>query len=265
MEAGMNSIGAIARRGFVRPFAVFCVAALMVLPLQIEFLHAQAPNPAVPSTLLRSRHVPAKAQKQPGTEAPTQAPAQAAAPIQPPEPPKPDWPANDKPEPAKVLWDSHGLTIDANNSSLDGILKEVAAETGAKLDGKVGDDRVFGNYGPGPARDIIEQLLDGTPYNVLMAGDQGEGTPREIVLSSKPTGPAPVNNNAQNDTYEEQNDYDQPQPMQPIQPIRTPFGQPGQSPEEMQQINEERRNEMMQREEQMREQQQQQQQQQNQQ
>ncbi|MFZ0303882.1 MAG: hypothetical protein WAL75_14430 [Terracidiphilus sp.] len=207
-----------------------------------------AQNPALKQT-------PNAAKPSPSTPAPT------AAQMPAPEPPKPDWPVNNKPVPAKVTWDVHGLTVEANNSSLDEILKEVAAVTGARLEGKVGDDRVFGSYGPGSARDVITQLLDGTSYNVLMAGDLGEGTPKEIVLSNRPTGPAPANN-AQNNS-EDDVEYEQPpQPVPGIPPVRNAYGPPGMPPEQNQQQMEERRAEIEQRMQQMREQQQEQQQQQ---
>jgi hypothetical protein len=91
-----------------------------------------------------------------------------------------------------VVWDSHGLSIVAANSSLIQILKDISAATGAKVEGLGVDERIFGTYGPGQARDVISQLLDGSGYNVLMVGDQGEGTPRQIELSNRPNGPAPV-------------------------------------------------------------------------
>jgi hypothetical protein len=194
----------------------------------------------------------------PSTPAPSATQTRAA------EPPKPDWPVNDKPVPAKVTWDARGLIIDANNSSLDEILKEVATQTGAKVDGKVGDERVFGTYGPGPARDVITQLLDGTAYNVMMVGDLGEGTPRQIVLSNRPTGPAPANN-AQNNG-EDETEYEQPQqPMPAIPAVHNAFGPPGMPPEQNQQLMEERRAEIEQRREQIQQQMQQEQQQQQQQ
>jgi hypothetical protein len=211
-------------------------------------------------------HAPAPVQNLTVAKPSPSTPAPIAAETPQPEPPKPDWPVNDKPVPAKVVWDIHGLTVEANNSSLNEILKEVAAATGARLEGKVGDDRVFGSYGPGSARDVITQLLDGTAYNVLMAGDQGEGTPREIVLSNRPSGPAPANN-AQNNS-EEDVEYEQPQqPIPGIPAIHNAFGAPGMPPEQNQQMMEERRAEIEQRQEEIRqqqlEQQQQQQQQQN--
>jgi hypothetical protein len=109
-------------------------------------------------------------------------------------PPLPNWPMNDKPIEATVLWDSHGLSVNARNSSLRQILSDISMDTGARLEGPTpADVRVFGVYGPGPASEVISQLLNGTGYNVLMIGDQGSGAPRQIVLSAEPSGPAPPN------------------------------------------------------------------------
>lgn len=119
------------------------------------------------------------------------APPVQAAPVVPPPPEPPHWPVNDKPAEATVTWDSHGLRIIAENSSLLQILKDVSQATGAKVEGLAADQRIFGAYGPGKARDVLSQLLDGSGYNVLMIGDQGGGTPREIVLSSQNGAPSP--------------------------------------------------------------------------
>ncbi|HZP06105.1 MAG TPA: hypothetical protein VFB43_14480 [Terracidiphilus sp.] len=127
-------------------------------------------------------------------------------------PPPPDWPINDKPAPATVVWDSQGLRIDAANSSLQQILKDVSTDTGTKVEGMNADQRVFGSYGPGPANEVLSQLLSGTGYNVLMIGDQGAGTPRQIVLSSKPSGPAPAGGNNNRTTMSEE-DYEAEQEM----------------------------------------------------
>ena len=89
------------------------------------------------------------------------------------------------------MWNSQGLRIDAANSSLQQILKDVSTAIGVKYHGLNADQRVFGTYGPGPARDVLSQLLDGSGYNVLMIGDHGQGTPRQVVLTRQPTGPAP--------------------------------------------------------------------------
>lgn len=137
------------------------------------------------------------------------------------------WPANDKPVDAAITWDSHGLLISATNSSLQQILKDVATVTGATVEGLDTDQRIYGVYGPGAARDVLADLLRGTSYNVLMIGDQGEGTPREIVLSARSnnTGQT-VASNPQPSNDDDPDTDDQPQQSQPP-PVRQPFGQRG--------------------------------------
>jgi hypothetical protein len=75
------------------------------------------------------------------------------------------------------------------------------------------DERVFGVYGPGHARDVLSQLLQGSGYNVMMIGDQGQGTPREILLSPRHTGATEtVSGNSQSNANDEDSDVeDQPQ------------------------------------------------------
>jgi hypothetical protein len=142
-----------------------------------------------------------------------------------------------------VVWDSRGLKIDAANSSLQQILNDVSTDTGAKVEGLGADQRIFGSYGPGPARDVISQLLDGTGYNVMLIGDQGEGTPREIDLSAPPTGPAPPNNNRNLASEEEVEP--EPEPPPPPEPAANqyppPTTQPGMPPRTPQQILQEMR------------------------
>jgi hypothetical protein len=196
-------------------------------------LAAQAPATAVPSS---RAHKPAHSHKFPvAAQAQSPTPQAAAAPATPPAPEVPKWPANEKPSPASVTWDSQGLRIDAANSSLAQILADVSTATGAKVEGFDSDQRVFGAFGPGQARDVLSQLLQGSGYNVVLIGDQGQGTPRRIVLSSRHPGtataavkPAPANDD----------DFDsdeQPQPAQPpIRPGIVPGGPP-RTPQQMQQ------------------------------
>ncbi len=148
----------------------------------------------------------------------------------PPPPPMPDWPVNDKPSPASVVWDASGLRINASNSSLQQILNEVSTETGTKVEGMGADQRIYGEYGPGQARDVLSQLLQGSGYNVLAAGDLGKGAPREIVLSPRKSGPAgaPGANRPQQDPDEEIPDQPEEQQFQP--PIQPPQQQGGPRP-----------------------------------
>jgi hypothetical protein len=145
-----------------------------------------------------------------------------------------------------VVWNSQGLRIDATNSSLTQILKDVSTATGTKVEGLGSDQRIFGSYGPGPARDVLAKLLDGSGYNVLMIGDQGQGTPRSVVLSTRnkeskggdatqvsDNQPAPNDDNADADDQPQQ---PQPQPQPPN--IRNGFA-PGAPPRTPQQIMQE--------------------------
>jgi hypothetical protein len=233
-------------RGRLRLAVLAAVTGAFAFPLTAQVPASSAPS--AQKTLHPHKHTAAK-------PSPSTLVVPEAAPA-PPAPPPPDWPANDKPAGATVVWDSQGLRIDAANSSLQQILKEVSADTGAKVEGATTDQRIYGSYGPGPARDVLAQLLDGSGYNVLMIGDQGEGTPRQIVLSARPSGPAPVNAGggrsvANDDDYE----AEQPQQLEPpnfrnsFQPP-VPQPPPGAPPRTPQQIMQE----MQQRQEQMQEQ-----------
>ncbi len=155
--------------------------------------------------------------------------AQAPAPAPPPQPPKPNWPVNDQPSPASVTWDSRGLSIQAKNSSLQQILEDVATATGAKLEGAVTDERVFGDYGPGQAREVVIQLLQGSGYNVVMIGEQGRGAPSRIVLTSRSTGGQQGQGRAaQESSDEDAADSEPEEPPQP--PVTPPILRPGFAP-----------------------------------
>ena len=155
--------------------------------------------------------------------------AAVTAPVTPDVPEPPRWPANDKPVDASVVWDSQGLRVDAANSSLSQILKDVSTATGTAVEGFDTDKRVFGVYGPGQARDILSQLLLGSGYNVLMIGDQGAGVPRTIVLSVRKTDDkqsTAKNNQSANTDDDPDSDDTQgqpvPMPMRPGFAPRTP-------------------------------------------
>ena len=165
-------------------------------------------------------------------------------------PETPHWPVNEKPGQPVVTWDSHGLSIDAANSSLTQILKDVSIATGAKVEGMSGDQRVFGMYGPAPARDVLSQLLQGAGYNVLMIGDLGQGTPQQILLSVRrapsnsqaPNANSDDDNSGGDDDSAPDNDADDQQAQPPVRP-----GFPGGFPRTPQQLLEERQRMMQER------------------
>ncbi len=152
-----------------------------------------------------------------------------------------------------MTWDSQGLRINATNASLRQILAQVSTATGAKVEGLGNDERVFGEYGPGQARDVLSQLLHGSSYNVLMIGDQGQGTPREIVLSARRAGGAVNESNsfaANRPSAQDTADEEAPEPEEPAPPPlnRMPMNQPPQGPQRTpQQVMQE----LMQRQQQM--------------
>ena len=191
------------------------LGAAALSPLSV-LAHSQSPahKPANKSELTQKHSPKARAKKASvlvKKEAPTP-------------PPPPLWPIDASPLPAQVRWDSHGLQITAENSSLIQILHDFAVATGSNIQGVGKDVRIYGTYGPGTARDVLTQLLAGSGYNVLMFGDLGEGAPRQIFLSTRSTGsgqqqaftrPAPE----QNDDDSVDNDLEgQPAPPQIMQP-----------------------------------------------
>jgi hypothetical protein len=151
------------------------------------------------------------------------------APEQPKTPEAPHWPANEHPALATVTWDSKGLRIEAENSSLQQILKDVSTATGAKVEGLGTDERVFGEFGPGQARDVLSKLLHGSGYNVIMVGDQGQGAPRQIVLSSRNSGDAQaaVKKSGTDADDDDAADDVEDQPQAPPAPLIRPGFSPG--------------------------------------
>ena len=163
-------------------------------------------------------------------------PASEAITAQPPALPAPIWLAS-QPNQARVSWDSHGLEIEAFNSSLNQILHQVAADTGAKLEGLRQDQRIFGSYGPGPWSDVLWKLLEGSGYNVLMIGGRDTDALLEVVLSARsPASPHAATNNLNRSNSEDDDADPPPEPPRPS-PMKTPFGNGDSgSPETQQQI-----------------------------
>ncbi|MCU1323906.1 MAG: hypothetical protein JWM43_3555 [Acidobacteriaceae bacterium] len=151
----------------------------------------------------------------PVSQPPTQPPQYAPAP-----PPQytPATPA--AAQRAQITYAAGILTVVANNSSLNQILREISRQTGMKITGGVADDRVFGTYGPASPSKILPTLLEGTGSNMLLvqsSGDQRAAAPVELVLTPRHGGPTPPNPNAPgfSDTPDAQTD---------ISPYRAPSG-----------------------------------------
>ncbi len=195
------------------------VLALLVVPAILGGKNLPAQTHA--------RHATDPAQQQKAAAKPAQPPASEEIAARPPASSAPIGDANQPPNQARVSWDSRGLEIEASNSSLNQILHQVAADTGAKLEGLAQDQRVFGSYGPGPGSEVLLKLLDGSGYNVLVIGGRDANAPLEIVLSARsPASPqTAVNNQNRSNSQPEPEpppNYP-PEPSHP-QPVQNPFG-----------------------------------------
>ena len=91
---------------------------------------------------------------------------------------------------AQVVYSGGQLTIIADNSSLNQILRDVSRQTGMKITGGVADQRVFGKVGPGAPGGILSSLLDGTGSNMLLRENSAH-TPVELVLTPRGGGATP--------------------------------------------------------------------------
>jgi hypothetical protein len=125
---------------------------------------------------------------------------------------------------AQIVFADGNLSIHADNSSLAAILRQVASNSGMKIEGLGGDERVFGNFGPGAPRDVLADLLVGTAYNQVLLGDLSNGAPRELILSPATRGgasaasPAPQANANADDGNNEPEAAEAPPPPTPEAP-----------------------------------------------
>ena len=94
--------------------------------------------------------------------------------------------------PPQVSYQDGNLTIIAENSTLGDILREVHKKTGASIDVPGNPmERVATDLGPGPARDVLAKLLNGTSFNYVMVGSPADpAVLSSIALTSRPNGPA---------------------------------------------------------------------------
>jgi hypothetical protein len=139
------------------------------------------------------------------------------------------------PAEAQILFSGDSLSIHAENSSLDAILRQVAAKSGMQIEGLGADERVFGSFGPGAARDVLADLLNGTAYNLVLLGDLNNGAPRELILTPTTHGGVTTPSQAppvQADEASNEPDIPEPPPPREVPPPGTtpPAGTPSTAP-----------------------------------
>jgi hypothetical protein len=131
------------------------------------------------------------------------------------------------PTQATIQSTPNNLTIRADNASLAQTLQRIADKTGMQLEGISGDQRVFGDFGPGAPRDVLNTLLTGTGYNIVMIGALDNGAPRQLILSQKkadvpatPQGQQQQQQNSPDDDAVDNPPDDQPAQQQMVPPGR---------------------------------------------
>jgi hypothetical protein len=94
--------------------------------------------------------------------------------------------------PPKVQYQNGQLTILAENCTLGDILRGVRQQTGAEVDlPPNATERVVANLGPGPSREILTKLLNGSSFNYVMLGSPTDPNDvRHVILTSKSGGDA---------------------------------------------------------------------------
>ncbi|MGB9235005.1 MAG: AMIN domain-containing protein [Terriglobales bacterium] len=100
-----------------------------------------------------------------GANLPTLAAVVPAAPVAPAEPPKPA---------VSVSYENGMLSIHAEKATLSQVLFEVQMKTQAEIAIPAGaeQEQVVANLGPGPARDVLGALLNGSSYNFIFVGNE---------------------------------------------------------------------------------------------
>lgn len=89
-----------------------------------------------------------------------------------------------KPLPAQVKYADGLLSIQANDASLNQILRQVSQLTGMVVAGGVAEERVFGNYGPARPSTVIAKLLDGIGSNMVLR-EGPNATVAELILTPR--------------------------------------------------------------------------------
>jgi hypothetical protein len=86
----------------------------------------------------------------------------------------------------QVSFQNGELSIVAPNSTLADILRAVRKQTGAEIDIPAANERVVTRLGPGPVRQVMADLLNGSHFNyVLLGSAQDSSLLTRVVLVAK--------------------------------------------------------------------------------
>ena len=93
---------------------------------------------------------------------------------------------------ALVTWDGRLLQVSANGESLARTLQSIASRTGVHVTGASPEDRLYGSYGPAPLADVLAQLFEGLPINLLFMDRSGSKS-AELILTPRNGSASPPN------------------------------------------------------------------------
>ena len=149
-------------------------------------------------------------------------PAPEPQPAPPPPPPTLEQMPTSAPQ---VSFHNEQLMIIANNSTLGDVLRAVRNQTGAAVEIPANaTERVVGQFGPGPARDVLAVLLNGSHFNYVMLGSAANPNGVDRVILTHKSGGA-------SETSAQPNPGEQPMAAQP-QALPPGVVPPGQETEE---------------------------------
>src|SRR5882762_11798425 len=129
---------------------------------------------------------------------PPSAPAAAEAPALPPEPPKK----------VQSSFQDGLLSITSTDGSLADVLNEIRRQTGADIAVPAGaeQEKVAAVLGPACPREVLSQLLNGSRYNFIIVGSDGDANKVDrVLLSAKNEDDIPGPSEPQNADPEPQN------------------------------------------------------------
>jgi hypothetical protein len=111
-----------------------------------------------------------------------------------PQGPVPQIPLDSIPAVApQVVYQSGQLTILAPNSTLGDILRAIRKQTSADIDIPANaNERVVTSLGPGPAREVVAELLNGSRFNYVLLGSPSDASRLTRVVLVAKTGPEVV-------------------------------------------------------------------------
>jgi hypothetical protein len=97
--------------------------------------------------------------------------------------------------PPQVTYENNQLTIVAPNSTLADILRAVRKQTGADIEVPAAPERVVTHLGPGPAREVMADLLNGSRFNYVLLGSPSDQSALTRVVLVAKSGPQEITPN----------------------------------------------------------------------